>query len=68
MSNELMILNYLLKKGYITTMEAMRKLDITDPQHYIMILRRKGYLIDDTWEVSKKGKRYKRYYLRKVGN
>lgn len=65
MIQELIILEYLLKKGNITTMEAMKKLDITDPQHYIMVLRRKGYKITDQWETSKKGKRYKRYFLRK---
>ena len=57
------ILDYLIKHGNITTMEAMKKLDITDPQHSIMLLRRDGYQITDIWEKSKKGKKYKRYFL-----
>lgn len=61
------ILEYLEKHKTITTLESVLKLGITDPQHYIMELRKEGYNITDTWvnginRVGKKTK-FKRYRM-----
>lgn len=58
------LLNYLLRKGKVTTMEAQRKLDIVDPQTPIMKLRREGYQIIGEWKKSRLGKKYMEYYLK----
>ena len=61
-----MILRYLNEKGSITTMEAVTKLFICDPQKPIQILR-ETYNIKDEWIHKKNiyGKpiKYKRYWL-----
>jgi hypothetical protein len=61
------ILDYLQKHGTITTLESQMNLYITDPQHYIMELRKEGYLIKDRWihKVNRNGRKikYKEYRL-----
>lgn len=49
MNNRDRILEYLEKNETITTLESVMKLGITDPQHYIMLLRNEGYNITDEW-------------------
>ena len=68
-TQKLMILKYLEDHETITTLESVYELGITDPQHYIMELRKEGYLITDQWisgtnRVGRKIK-YKRYRLEK---
>lgn len=61
------ILEYLEKHKTITTLESVLKLGITDPQHYIMELRREGYNITDKWVVKTnlfgKKTKFKRYRM-----
>ena len=58
------ILEYLKRNKTITTLESVLKLMITDPQHYIMELRREGYKITDKWITNPKTKKhYKEYRL-----
>lgn len=58
------ILEYLKRNKTITTLESVLKLMITDPQHYIMELRREGYKITDRWITNPKTKKhYKEYRL-----
>lgn len=64
MKQEEEILKYILKNGSITTLEAMQNLCCLDLQRYIMLLRNKGYLIEDIWVKSTKGKRYKKYFIK----
>lgn len=46
------ILEYLEKHKTITTLESVLKLGITDPQHYIMELRKEGYIITSRWVLT----------------
>ena len=58
------ILEYLEKNKTITSRECFFKLDITDLQHAIMLLRKEGYQITDKWETNPNTKkRYKVYRL-----
>ena len=56
------ILQYLKDFKTITTLECVYRMQIVDPQHIIMELRREGYKITDTWEQGEYNK-YKRYKL-----
>ena len=66
-TQKMIILDYLENNGTITTWESQADLGILDPQHYIMELRKEGYLITDKWVVStnRYGKKvkYKEYRL-----
>jgi len=66
-TQKLTILEYLEKHKTITTLESVLKLGITDPQHYIMELRREGYNITDKWVVKTnlfgKKTKFKRYRM-----
>ena len=69
MNNKDRILEYLEKNETITTLESVMKLGITDPQHYIMLLRNEGYNITDEWihGTNRVGQRvkFKKYRLEK---
>ena len=63
-TQKLIVLNYLEKNKTITSRECFLKLDITDLQHAIMLLRKEGYPITDKWEINHKTKKkYKIYRL-----
>lgn len=58
------VLKYLEKRKKITSRECFLKLDITDLQHAIMLLRKDGYKITDKWVTNPKTKKhYKEYRL-----
>ena len=58
------VLNYLEQNKTITSRECFLKLDITDLQHAIMVLRKEGYPITDKWEKNPNTKKkYKVYRL-----
>lgn len=58
------VLEYLEKNKTITTRESYFKLDITDLQHAIMLLRKDGYKITDKWITNPNTKKhYKEYRL-----
>ena len=60
----LKVLKYLEQNKTITSRECFLKLDITDLQHAIMILRREGYPITDKWVKNPfTKKKYKVYTL-----
>lgn len=64
LNQKLQVLNYLEKNKTITSRESFFKLDITDLQHAIMLLRKEGYVISDKWITSPNTrKRYKEYRL-----
>ena len=67
MTQEEVILEHLIKNGSISTIECYDKYKITDLQHAIMLLRKRGYQIPDRWEKPQKqetyARKYKRYYL-----
>lgn len=44
------IKEHLLYKGSITSWEAINNYRITRLSHYICVLRKEGYVIDDKWE------------------
>ena len=63
-SQTMIILEYLEKNKTITSRECMLKLDIMDLQHAIMLLRKEGYPISDTWKTNPNTKKkYKEYRL-----
>jgi hypothetical protein len=45
------IKEHLLYKGSITSWEAIQKYRITRLSHYIWVLRKEGYVINDKWET-----------------
>jgi len=57
------ILDHIKEKGSITSLTAVYEHNILDCRKRISELRRAGHNIQDTWEKSISGKRYKRYYL-----
>lgn len=61
------IKEHLLYKGSITSWEAIQNYKITRLSHYIWVLRKEGYVIDDKWEnkIDENGelKRWKVYKL-----
>lgn len=61
------IKEHLLYKGSITSWEAIQNYRITRLSHYIWLLRKEGYVIDDKWEnkIDENGelKRWKVYKL-----
>lgn len=59
------ILSHLQNGGTLSELEAFQKWQMTCFAQRICDLRKLGYPITDTWEVSSTGKRYKRYYLQK---
>ena len=67
MSKETRLLDYLARKGTITSLEAFKKLGDTRLSATIFELRRKGYDIQDIWkeEVNRYGDktRFKQYFL-----
>ena len=64
MTQKQILLEYLEKNKTITTLESVMNLLITDPQHYIMELRKEGYLISDRWITNPVTKKhYKEYRL-----
>ena len=69
MTQKEMILKYIEMNGSITTLEAMRKLLILDPQKPIQLLRQEGYKIKDRYIVKRniygEKRAFKRYYLEK---
>ena len=56
------ILDYLKINKTITSLECVYNLNIVDLQHSIMLLRKEGYKIKDTWVKSENAK-FKRYEL-----
>lgn len=59
------ILSHLQNGESLSELEAFQKWQMTCFAQRICDLRKLGYPITDTWEVSSTGKRYKRYYLQK---
>lgn len=58
------VLKYLEQNKTITSRECFLKLDITDLQHAIMLLRKEGYPISDKWvQNPNTKKKYKVYRL-----
>lgn len=66
LTQEERVLNHLRDFGSITSMQAFRLYDMTRLSAVIFNLREDGYDIPMTWEVSKSGKRYGRYFMREV--
>lgn len=66
-TQKMIILEHLEKHKTITTLESQTKLGILDPQHYIMELRKEGYVISDKWvkTTNRYGRKvkYKEYRL-----
>ena len=58
------ILEYLIENPFITVRTAVMKYLSMSPTKAISELRFKGIEIDDTWETTDKGKRYKKYFLK----
>lgn len=67
-TQEEVVLDHLIEYGNISTIECYDKYKITDLQHAIMLLRKKGYQIIDQWEKPKTklgyARKYKRYFLK----
>ena len=63
MTQEEQVLEYMRKHGSITSWEAITGHRITRLAAVVCNMRKGGYNIDDTWEVSQYGTRYKRYVL-----
>ena len=58
------VLEFLEKNKTITSRDCFLKLDITDLQHAIMLLRKEGYKITDKWITNPNTKKhYKEYRL-----
>ena len=62
-SQEEKILEYMRRKGSITSMEAFNDLHITRLSGRIFDLRESGYNIETLWETNQYGSRYGRYVL-----
>jgi len=58
------ILEYLIEHQFITVRTAVVNYLSMSPTKAISELRFKGIEIDDTWETTGKGKRYKKYFLK----
>lgn len=63
-TQEDIVLTHLREYGSITSIQAFKFHDITRLSAVIFNLREEGYDIPMTWETSKNGKRYGRYFLR----
>lgn len=57
---------YLLKRGKITSWEAITKFKATRLSAIILNLRQNGYLITSEWKTNKDGTRYVIYKLDKM--
>lgn len=62
-TQEDVVLAYLREHGTMTTLEAVTKLYVMNPQMRIKNLRQKGYRIDTEYTRSAEGKRYGIYVL-----
>lgn len=69
MNNYEKVKNHLLKKGTITSWEAIQKYRITRLSHYIYLLRNEGYVITGEWYTKERhGEhiRWKEYKLNRI--
>ena len=60
------VLNMLSDGKPYTIAEISAALKLSDPRGVIRNLRKKGWLICDTWHKAVYGTRYKRYFLKRV--
>lgn len=69
MNNYERVKNHLLKKGTITSWEAIQRYRITRLSHYIYLLRNEGYVITGEWytkEIHGEHIRWKEYRLNRI--
>ena len=69
MNNYERVKNHLLKKGTITSWEAIQKYRITRLSHYIYLLRNESYVITGEWYTKERhGEhiRWKEYRLNRI--
>ena len=62
-TQEDIVLDYLRRHGSMTTLEAVTKLYVMNPQMRIKKLRQRGYAISTEFTLSAEGKRYGIYVL-----
>ncbi len=62
-TQEDVVLDYLRQHGTMTTLEAVTKLYVMNPQQRIKNLRKRGYDIETEYVRSAEGKRYGVYVL-----
>lgn len=63
LSQEKMVLNYLLKGRKINALQALQLFGVMRLGAIIFILKKKGYAIKDEWFTTRSGKTIKRYFL-----
>jgi len=58
-----LVVDYIDKHGYISSIVASKKLNIVSLQPRITLLRRLGYVIPWEWRKTRKNKRHKVYWI-----